>query len=97
VESVLSARGLCGTDAISVMPGCILCRDVYSAAVCWRGVELCVLIFCIAIIYGVEYRILEIKRYFVHLFILFVRAINIKNFKAVHTHAFFWLFLLFRL
>jgi hypothetical protein len=36
---------LCGTCAIGVMPGCILCSDVYSVAVCWRGVVLCVLMF----------------------------------------------------
>jgi hypothetical protein len=45
---------LCGTGAIGVYA----CSDVYSAAVCWRDVELCVLMFCIVNIYGVEYRIL---------------------------------------
>jgi hypothetical protein len=52
---------LCGTGATGVLPLCILCGDVYSAAVCWRGVQLCMLLFCIVIIYGVEYRILETK------------------------------------
>jgi transposase len=33
---------LCGTGTIGVMPAGILCSDVYSAAVCWHGVELCV-------------------------------------------------------
>jgi hypothetical protein len=47
-----------------------------------------VLLFYIVIIYGVEYRILEIKQYFFHLFILLVRAINIEILKAVHMSAF---------
>jgi hypothetical protein len=81
---------VCVTAAIGVMPACTLCGDVYtySAAICWRGVELCVLMFCIAIIRGVEYRILEIKQYFVHLFILLVRAINMEFFKAVYLSTF---------
>jgi hypothetical protein len=35
---------LCGTGAIGVILACksILCGNVYSATVCWRGVELCV-------------------------------------------------------
>jgi hypothetical protein len=33
------------------VPECILCGDVSSAALCWRGVNLCVLWFCIGIIY----------------------------------------------
>jgi hypothetical protein len=58
------------------MPACILCGDVYSAAiVCWHGVNLCVLVLYIVIIYGVKYKILEIKQYFVHLFTLLVHAI----------------------
>jgi hypothetical protein len=59
---------LCGTGAVGVMLACILCGDVYSAAVCWSGVELCVLMFCIVIICGVKYMILEIRQYFIHLF-----------------------------
>jgi hypothetical protein len=81
-------KWLCGTGAIGVMSACTLCVDVYSAAVCWRGVELCVLMFCIVIICGVEYRIFENKQYFVHLFILLVRAINMEFFKAAHVSAF---------
>jgi hypothetical protein len=34
---------------------------------------------CIVIIHGVEYRILEIKQYFVHLLILLMCAININS------------------
>jgi hypothetical protein len=54
---------LCGTDCIDVYACMYLCSDVYSAVVCWRGVELCVLMFCVVIIYDVEYKILEIKHY----------------------------------
>jgi hypothetical protein len=42
-----------------------------------------VLIFCIFIIHGVEFRILEVKQYFVNLFIL-LHAINIDFIKAVN-------------
>jgi hypothetical protein len=80
---------LCGTGAIGVMSTCILCGDVYSAAVCWRGMELCVLIFCIVVIYGVDYRILEVKKYFVHLFILWLCAIN-TDFSSFFTCVPFW-------
>jgi hypothetical protein len=54
---------------------------VYSA-VCWRGVELCILVFSINIMYGDEYRILEIKQYLNHLFSLLVRAINTEFFQG---------------
>jgi hypothetical protein len=48
------------------------------------------LIFCLVIkpIHGAEYRILEIKQYFVHLFILLVHVPNMEFFKAVHMSAF---------
>jgi hypothetical protein len=36
----------CWADAFGLMPACILCDDVYSAAVCWRRVDLCVLMIC---------------------------------------------------
>jgi hypothetical protein len=79
------------------MPACILYGDVYSAAVCWRGVELCVLMFCIVIICGVEYTILEMKQYFIHLFILLVCTKNMDSFKSIHMSAFWGLFVLFLL
>jgi hypothetical protein len=42
-EYVVCMNGwLCGTGAIGVTPACILYGNVYSAAVCWHGVELCV-------------------------------------------------------
>jgi hypothetical protein len=47
-----------------------------------------VLMFCIVIIHGAEYRILEIKQYFVHLFISVVHATNMEFFNAVHMSAF---------
>jgi hypothetical protein len=42
---------------------CMFLRgDAYIGAVCWRGVDfVCVLLFCIVIIYDVEYGILEVK------------------------------------
>jgi hypothetical protein len=42
ILSVLFARMTVATGATGVLTGYILCRDVYSAAVCWRGVKLCV-------------------------------------------------------
>jgi hypothetical protein len=79
---------MCGTGAIAVTPACISCSDEYSAAICWRGLELCVLMFCIVVTYGAEYRILQIKQYFVHLFILLARAIYMEFFKAVYISPF---------
>jgi hypothetical protein len=78
---------LCGTGDIGVLPACTLCCDVYSSAVCWPGVELCVLIFCMVVICGVEYRILYIRQCFVHLFILLVRTINMRFSKSVRMTA----------
>jgi hypothetical protein len=75
-------KWLCGTGA-----ACILCGDIHSAAVCWRGMELCVLMFCIVIICGVVYRILTIKVYFVHLFILLLCQKKYGIFKAVYVSA----------
>lgn len=46
------------------------------------------LMFCIGIIYDVEYSILEIKQYFVHLFNSLACAINMEFFKAVDMSAF---------
>jgi hypothetical protein len=76
VESVLSVWMAVWDCSIGVMSASILCGDVYSAVVCWRGIELCVLVFWIAILYGIKYSVSEIKQYFVHLFILLQRAIN---------------------
>jgi hypothetical protein len=67
------------------MPACILFGDVYSATVvCWWCGFTCVLMFCMVILYGFKYRILEIEQYFVHLFILLVHAVNMEFFMAVH-------------
>jgi hypothetical protein len=43
-----------------------------------------VLMFCIFIVHDIEYRILQMKQYFVHLFILLLRAINMEYFKALN-------------
>jgi hypothetical protein len=45
-----------------------------------------VLLFCIVIIHDVEYRVLEVKQYFFHLFILLV--LNVEIFQAVHVSTF---------
>jgi hypothetical protein len=45
-------------------------------------------LFRIVIIYGVEYRILEVNQYSINLFILLVGAINVVFFKDVHMFAF---------
>jgi hypothetical protein len=66
-----------GSGAIGIMPACISWCGVHSAAFCWRGVELRVLIFCTVLICGVQYRILENKECFFRLFILLVTKINI--------------------
>jgi hypothetical protein len=43
-------------------PECLLLADVYGAAVCWLGVDfVCILLFCVVIMYGVKYRALEVK------------------------------------
>jgi hypothetical protein len=42
-----------------------------------------VLIFCIMIILGVEYRNFDIKEYFVYVYILLMRAIYMEFFKDV--------------
>jgi hypothetical protein len=61
------------------------CRDVYSAAVYWRGVYfVCVLLFCIVDIDGVEYGVLEVKYYFFHLFISLVCTVNMEFFRDLH-------------
>jgi hypothetical protein len=80
---------LCGTDTTGVLPIYILWDDVYGAAVCWRGVELCFNVLYSDYVYGVEYRILKIEQYLVHLFILLVCEINMEFFKVVHMCAFF--------
>jgi hypothetical protein len=57
----------------------LICIALLSAGVVW--IYVCALLFCILIISDVEYRILEMKQYFVHFFILLVRAINMEFFK----------------
>lgn len=53
----------------------------YSAAV-WCGI-LCVnILYSNYTLYDVKYRILEIKEYFMHLFILLMRVINMNIFKV---------------
>jgi hypothetical protein len=82
-------QGLCGTRAVCVGLNVILRRDVYGAALCWRGVNfVCVLLFCVVVINGVKYRVLEVKWYFVHVFILLMCATNMEFFKAVHMSSF---------
>jgi hypothetical protein len=50
----------------------------------WCGfVCVCRLLFCIAIICNVEYRILKIKQHFTRLFILLALTIDVTFFKAV--------------
>jgi hypothetical protein len=56
-ECVVCTSGYVGLAVLVYMPEWILWSDVYSAAVCWCGVELCVLIFCVVIVYGIEYRL----------------------------------------
>jgi hypothetical protein len=56
-ECVFCMNGYVGLMVLVYMCACILCSDVYSTAVCWRGAVLCVLMFCVVIMYGVEYRI----------------------------------------
>jgi hypothetical protein len=51
-----------------------------------------VLMFCILIIYGVVYRILEIKQHFVYLFIVVMGAINMEFFKGCSYVYLFGLF-----
>jgi hypothetical protein len=74
-QCVICTNG-CVRLVLLVISACksILCGNIYNAAVCWRGVEPCVLMFCILTIFSVEYRILKIRELFVHLFILLVRT-----------------------
>jgi hypothetical protein len=74
---------LCGTGVIGVVSASFLRGDVYSAAVCWRGVDFVCVLFCIVVIYDIECRTV-----FRLLFILLVRAINMGFFKAVLVCAF---------
>jgi hypothetical protein len=78
---------------------CLLCGDVYSAAICRHGVELCVLLFCIDYIQNIQRRIqiLEIKQHFVNLFILLLRAIKMKFFQGCSYVYLFGLCVLFAL
>jgi hypothetical protein len=87
VYLTLCFEGLCGSGAVCVSVN-VSCDDVYGAAVCWLAVDfVCLLLFCVIIINGVEYRVLEVKQYFVHLFILMF-SINIEFFKTVHMSSF---------
>lgn len=63
----------------------VFCLRVFCAVMCivlLAFCALCVLIFSTVIIYGVEYRILEIKQYFVPLFILLVSVLNMEFFQG---------------
>jgi hypothetical protein len=66
-----------------------------SAGVVWNCI--CMLLFCIVIIHGVEYMSLEIKQYFDHLFILLVTAINMEVFQGCSYVYLFGLSVLFPL
>jgi hypothetical protein len=58
-DCVACTNGFVELKLLMFKPACISCDDVYSysAAVCCRGVQLCMFMFCIVIIYGVYHRI----------------------------------------
>jgi hypothetical protein len=69
-----------------------LCLHVFYAVMCIVLLSAGVVWNCVNVLYGdyiwYRIRILEIKQYFVHLFILLVRAINMEFFKAIHSSVF---------